>query len=97
MDTYTGYLNVQLGITCEGSTPHFSNGCELLLAYDIHGTGVIDAGGLAKAKDDSVAGIITEEELDFIKQASVQPNINALCPRCYSEECPKPPCTFTIT
>ncbi|MEA3431173.1 MAG: hypothetical protein U9R01_00610 [candidate division WOR-3 bacterium] len=76
-------------ITCTSPTPHYpfpNGGCKLLIAYDFRADGDIDAGELGKAKDDQVAGIITQGELDFIKQASVSGSINALCPGCYIPE-----------
>lgn len=67
-------------IECNKPTTHYSSGRALLLAYDFRRDNQIDAGELAKAKDDQVAGKITIAELDFIKQASVQESIDIFCP-----------------
>lgn len=72
------------GLFCTEPTTHYPSGCELLLAYDVQGNGEINAGGLAKAADDYLAGTIAMEEFAFIQQASVAENINAVCPACYS-------------
>ncbi len=67
-------------IECNKPTTHYKSGRALLLAYDFRRDNHIDAGELAKAKDDQVAGIITIDELNFIKEASVQESIDVFCP-----------------
>jgi len=74
--TEIDYITVSLGC--------YPGGCALLLAYDsLRKDGKIDIGELVIAKQDQLAGKITEEEFDFIKQAYLMGSINSLCPGCY--------------
>ena len=81
-------------IVCTGDnpTPHFANGCELLLAHDG------DNDDRVTYEDAIYAQRLgaTSEEVQFILSASAMGSINALCPGCYVPPCPFPTCSFTI-
>lgn len=75
-------------LTCTGATPHYANGCQLLLHYDINNDGEISMAEVqSNAIADYNAGLITFGELYFVLRAWAVGSINALCPGCYTAPC----------
>jgi len=79
-----GDLNAgETTITCTDPTPHYANGCELLLRY-ANGDGEIDTTEVMAAAEDYSAGIITLDEVNFVAAcwSLAPPNVNNICPGC---------------
>ena len=57
-------------VTCTSPTPHFASGCDLLLAYDINGNGLIDSNEFTSANNDYNSLSITRQEHTFVLSAS---------------------------
>lgn len=90
MDTYTGDLDVGgTTVTCTTLTAHYASGCALLKHYDTNNDGHISTGEVQAAISDYNAGIITPEEANFVVACWKlgEPNINAMCPGCYTPAC----------
>jgi len=73
-------FKVEKKVTCEGETPHYSNGCELLKHYaddqcNMPTSSVLDAWA------DYSAGNITVAEVNFVRKAEGK-DINTLCADC---------------
>ena len=85
-----------MAIECFGDnpTPHYANGCELLLHYDTNNDGTISYAEKNVAFQDFLDGAITLDEFGFV-QLAYDTTINTVCPGCY-DLCPVPTCSFTI-
>jgi len=75
-------------LTCDGATPSYSSGCELLLAYDENNDGKISDGEYNKAKNDWLEKEkITTREYDLVAdvwaRTTTGQKINTVCPNCY--------------
>ena len=80
-------------ITCDGPTPNFPSGCDLLKYYDVQKDGVISGNDAFAASVHAGQGTITDEEYAFVVKARDAGSINALCPGCYSPTPPPVVCT----
>lgn len=70
-------------LTCDGKTPSYSSGCELLLSYDADNDGKIGTDDLYGAISDWRNERITIREIMFVMDAWAKDSINAKCPECY--------------
>jgi len=72
-------------VTCDGNSPNYGTGCDLLKHFDANNNGSIDFIEWSNAVVDRNNGVITEEELNFITAAYGlgSGGINLKCPGCY--------------
>jgi C1A family cysteine protease/PKD repeat protein len=82
----TGIEYDDVVLTCDGGSPTFGTGCDLLLAYDSDADGSISSGEMKDAMDGFGTGDITEDEAYFVIESYYDDSINATCPGCYSAD-----------
>lgn len=71
-------------INCNGGSPTFGTGCNLLLHYDINGDGVISQSEAISASNDQS---ITDEEAQYVMDVYNDGGyINDKCPTCYTDD-----------